>query len=781
MRIRVYSGRPRGRGSLPPLSEQGSIVLSQSSVSRSVVEGSTTPIVVDIQVTDGGPGAMSAVSVGTPSEAWLTAQIDSAAPPANITLTMDPTGLLESGSPYTATVQVTAANASNSPRTITWQQTITAAGGGGVTVVNGTLQRWDGGTGSVLVSNGFPLRPGDMTEADVTAREFTVEVNGVEQAVWCEAMRGRHNDGTVRSLLVQFNYNIPDATPIPCQFKIGQVRSTTDLGAVTATRLSNTVSGSGATLTWKAAALATDAEYLCATEMTGKPLMSLARMQTEDPDGYAFFKTAWDIHYNDIKTQSIGENNDPGATYDSNEAMYTHYLLTGDPFWWWEGVRRALWKVTGYFGQPAGATSYNPNPNVFAETEYAGATGIAPPEQHTQVYHGFAIAYLTTGYASFWALVNARCQYAVKSSWTSQAAVSANSSGVHTNHYGPRFNAMRFQPVLAAHMIDATRKISTPSGGNLFVDFPTHLPRILQAYLDHAYSTADYRDGLAVGSTGSTDMAFAIGDVAGDFPVFQTNLPALDFIHYYLNIHADSRIPAMVKGCVDAVLLNAVTPLASNYLGTGLNDVGLNVATYGTTYALNATAGRDGPPFSEGSPSTTLASGVSAGASTFTVADATGFAAGQLIRIGTGGTLEYRSIRTVAGTSITIGQTLKQATNSPLLQGHSSGEAVVRQTLNFDGNYWIVAPYTLPEVVTGCAFLKNLYPSDVVNGHTYAEWYAIVVDPANTQKTFLTWNWKLIGQLYGRHQGAPSLFIDGLPGSLPASIRVPTNHTTWPP
>lgn len=698
MRIRVYSGRPRGRGTLPPASDQGSIVLSQSSVSRSVVEGATTPIEVDVQVTDGGPGAISSVSLGAPSQAWLTAVIDSAAPPANITLTADPTGLLASGSPHSATVQVTGGNASNSPRTITWQQTITASGGAGVTVVNGTLQRWDGGTGSVLVSNGFVLRPGDMTEADVTAREFTVTVNGVEQAVWCEAMRGRHNDGSVRSLLVQFNYNIPNATPIPCQFLIGQVRSTTDLGAVTPTRISNSFANTGtvANATWKAAALATDAEYLCATELTGKPLMSLARMLTEDPEGYAYFKTAYDVHWNYIKNADIGAGISGGATYESVEALYTHYQLTGDPFWWWEAARRAYWRVVGYYGATTGST-YSPNPNVFAETEYTGG-GIAPSEPHSQVYYGFAVAYLATGYATFWSTVNARAQWGTFSSWTSQAAVSAYGSGIFHASYGPRFNTRFYQPLLAAHMIDATRKISTPSGGNMFVDFPTHLPRVVQAFLDHAYAKGDYRDGMTVGNVDCMDMVNLgrPGAVAGDFPTFQANLTAMDLIHYYLNIHADSRIPAMVKATVDAVLMNAIA-LSADAGGSGQADVGFGVASVGTTYVLNGTAGRDLP------------------------------------------------------------------------------------IASYHADYWKAAPYTLPEVVTGCAFLKNLYPVAVVNGHTYAEWYEIVVDPNNTYQTFTTWNWKLFGQLYGRHQGAPSLFIDGLPASLPSAVRVPTNHTTWPP
>jgi hypothetical protein len=696
MRIAVFSGRPHGRGTISgTVSQQGSIVLSQTDISRSAVEGSTAPIVVGLQVSNGGPGALSSVSLGAPSQSWLTAEIDSASPPANILLTVDPTGLLVSGSPYSATVQVTAANASNSPLTITWEQAITAAAGGGVTSVDGVVQRWDGGTGSVLVTNGFPLPEGLLTEADVTARKFTVMVNGVEQAIWCESARGHHEDLSPRSLLFQFNYNIPDATPIPCQFLIGQVRTTTDLSAVTATRISNSFANtaSEATATWKAAALPTDATYLCSTRLTFKPLMTLAAMQTADPAGYAFFKTAWDIHWNYIKNLEIA-NGISQSGYEKIDALLTHYCMTGDPFWWWEAMRRAYWMGVDYNGAMTTTTGYTPNPNVFMETEYHGG-GIATPEWQSQVYYGFASAYLASGYATWWAIVNTRAQFGTSAAWTAQAAVSAYNTGVFNDHYGPRFNTMRVQPVIAAYLIDATRKIQTPSFGNLFIDFPTHLPRCVQAYADHPYAKGDYRDGMTVGNTDCTDMSAQLGYQSGDFPVFQANLPAMDLITYYLNVKADAAIPAMVKGIVDAVLQNVVT-LATNVGGSGLNDTGYNLAAVGTTYGMNATAGRDLP------------------------------------------------------------------------------------TTSFNENYWRAAPYTLPEVVTGVAFLANFYPLEVVNGNTYAQWYAIVVDPDNTNASFLTWSWKLFGQLYGRHQGAPSLMIDGLP-TLPSTIRTPTNHTTWPP
>lgn len=99
---------------------------------------------------------------------------------------------------------------------------------------------------------------------------------------------------------------------------------------------------------------------------------------------------------------------------------------------------------------------------------------------------------------------------------------------------------------------------------------------------------------------------------------------------------------------------------------------------------LVASIGQDAAPGqgvvgTAGTGSTTLAGSVSAGASTITVASATGFASNQIVQIdvnsGTTTTSECRKI-TVSGTTFTLDQ--------PLTYAHSSGVAVVG----------VVAPYT---------------------------------------------------------------------------------------
>lgn len=68
-----------------------------------------------------------------------------------------------------------------------------------------TIARLDGGTGNVLVSNGVPLQPGQLMPGDVG--EVAVDVEGSEVQAYVEALEGRHSDGSVRFLLLQFSAN----------------------------------------------------------------------------------------------------------------------------------------------------------------------------------------------------------------------------------------------------------------------------------------------------------------------------------------------------------------------------------------------------------------------------------------------------------------------------------------------------------------------------------------------------------------------------------------------
>jgi hypothetical protein len=68
-----------------------------------------------------------------------------------------------------------------------------------------SLHRLDGGSGTVRVSSGIMLLPGQLQPSGVG--NVAVSVGGVEVPAYVEALHGRHKDGSVVSVLIQFDAN----------------------------------------------------------------------------------------------------------------------------------------------------------------------------------------------------------------------------------------------------------------------------------------------------------------------------------------------------------------------------------------------------------------------------------------------------------------------------------------------------------------------------------------------------------------------------------------------
>lgn len=90
-----------------------------------------------------------------------------------------------------------------------------------------TINRLVAGTGTTLVSNGIPLAQGYlMPGATNTVRLF---IGSTEQQIYCEALEGRHSDGSVVSLLVQVNTTLTYGTPVTATLALGVARGTSDI------------------------------------------------------------------------------------------------------------------------------------------------------------------------------------------------------------------------------------------------------------------------------------------------------------------------------------------------------------------------------------------------------------------------------------------------------------------------------------------------------------------------------------------------------------------------
>ena len=82
----------------------------------------------------------------------------------------------------------------------------------GVTTEPLKVQRLDGAAGTALVSNGIPLPPGALFPNELG--EARIDIAGIGEPALSVSALGRHGDGSVRSLFVQFSLDFPTAATV---------------------------------------------------------------------------------------------------------------------------------------------------------------------------------------------------------------------------------------------------------------------------------------------------------------------------------------------------------------------------------------------------------------------------------------------------------------------------------------------------------------------------------------------------------------------------------------
>jgi hypothetical protein len=194
------------------------------------------------------------------------------------------------------------------------------------------IQRFDGGSGTVQVSNAIPLAPGLLMPA--ATKNVQLFVNGIEQPIYVEVLQGRHADGSLRSILVQFNASIPAGQVLNGELAIGSARTTTDLARPTTGRS-----------TPAAVALPTDPNYLVSTDLVGPTLSADSTALA----GGAFARYDADFsQWADYQWTYSGADWSSGNYYDRAAIYYAFWVRTGNPEYWRRGTLMAVNYRTGY-------------------------------------------------------------------------------------------------------------------------------------------------------------------------------------------------------------------------------------------------------------------------------------------------------------------------------------------------------------------------------------------------------------------------------------------------
>jgi hypothetical protein len=232
-----------------------------------------------------------------------------------------------------------------------------------------SVQRFDGGSGTVTVTNGVCFRPGDIPASAMVARGgglgpnvpnlrvFVPTGDGNEKAVWVEVLNGRHADGSAKAVLIQFSHSVGGAA-ITSQIRLGEARLTTDISK-------QTLNAEPGTLIFPS-----DAAFLCAATPLWEPLVPM----TLRPPGS--FWDDWELRYS--SNAAAGYSNigsaayfnaavgDPangiavgsrvGNTYGHANGMYPwarhHYeffCMTGQGVYLYRAIRPPFWLYTDWW------------------------------------------------------------------------------------------------------------------------------------------------------------------------------------------------------------------------------------------------------------------------------------------------------------------------------------------------------------------------------------------------------------------------------------------------
>jgi len=530
------------------------MALSETAVTLSAITGAATPATVTIDVTSTNGSVLGVTSVGTITGTGA-ASITTSVLGHAVTISASAAAL--SAAAYVLTVPILDSLAPNSPETVTVTFNVTAAPAG--TTVQAEVLLFDDTAGSdVLVSMPFPFRPGDVVDADITDRKIRVYLDGAEQAVYCEALRGRHNDGSVRAALLQFRCAIPNSTAIPATVVLGSVRGTTDIAKTAVTQdvvYVRTLTPYGI----RARLLPTDTTYLCETQVAGIPLSPIA---DDAPELSQLAGPYFDNRFEALRTAEA-TNSSAASDYEHVRALVSQWCRTGETKFYTSAMSRARYLLE--YNMPATTnTGYNPNPNI----EGIATTGtVQSGETKSQRFWTYFTGYYLTGWGMFYTMVNAQAQQGLR--------VAQSNTYVRSSTENIRFNTRDLGAVYLSALMDATRPMSNPSGGSvplatLVNDLTSKIwtDATNRAYVESAGGSG-YRSGAWFVRQTVNNIANSATEI-GEWPVFQSALATRHMIDFYTMVYADSRLPAQIKAEVDRAIATS-GPLTTGEAGNNSN------------------------------------------------------------------------------------------------------------------------------------------------------------------------------------------------------------------
>lgn len=611
------------------------------------------------------------------------------------------------------------------------------------TEIEAQVVRNQSGSGECLISSGFPLPEGLVTEDMIVEGTIKVIVSGEEVAANISALRGRHYDDTIRSILIQFQYSLAENDTLPAKVIISaEPRKSADPDYIRPTL--ETVKNNNVIFP-------VGSEYLVPTDIYMRNLLPVGEGSSLEEMLYT--ELAED------RFDALADNENWGTSdYENVSAKIGMWArFGGDIKFWNEALKETLrwldYNTPKYdLDECPAAEVANPDQRDVSH----GHCGV-PAEWHFSRVYSYAQMYLLTGYRDFWGIVAHLAQR--QNRYIASKADALSAIPVTSEYDQPRYNyADRYGALIPALSIDATIPVRGKWWESDIQDWKQQAGWLLEALLENKWDlkwipfengSGDIpeRGSIIEQSDVSAELlgvftqkfsppsseempdkgfiqirassieggSFGVGDLSGigaeavgaeeseyrngkigtrswtarpePNPNFQTLFPATFLINYYLYVEVDERIPNVVKQQLDMVLNNSRKQIETdrNY---GQDGGYWGDPVYGNVYFQK----------------------------------------------------------------------------NPV-------------SLEDEARSW-----ELPMYVRMLAFVLKTLGDDEVNGATYSEWYKRFIDTANVSpQNVLTWQWKIFGQFYGWNQDTPWMMTqDSLVDFGPAEMRVPVQYNEIP-
>ena len=643
------------------------------------------------------------------------------------------------------------------------------------TIIVAKIVRNQTGTGSCLISSGFPVPPGLVTEQLVRAGKIKILVEGTEVPANVSALRGRHTDGTVRSILIQFSRTMAQNDELTANVIVdGGVRAYPD-PAYTRPTL--------AIVTNNNVIVPSDKNYLVITGITLRGLLPTGSGTTTEE---AFYSSMAINRFDWLS--SFPTINEVGGTanYENVSSIISLWARSGDVKYQKKAVEYILhWLPENTPDTTVQSPSCRDIVTVVnSDGRSGGQLCGMPSEWDFAKTLSYAQMYLLTGYRDFWGIVAVLAQFQ-QNMITSQSDAYANLEK-YQEWDTPRFNyATKYGALLAALMIDATIPVNGQWFDGRVYNWTNQITWTIDALnnwkWDFKWIHFNSGSGTVPAAGGTISHGGVTATLLGVYP-------ATHYGRTYNSMHDEQVFAGSAMPSEGYLMVNNISggsfTTGSLTISGGISATAMEPQI--TDYREGLVAG-----VRPNSPRGLTSTGDSSCIPIFQLIFPSHFLIDTYLYF-------YRDPR--------IPDIIQKQVDIILtnIRPKAPGDVYYKWTDPTWGTHSYVKPYSLenpvdtgasstcgggndampfelPEYARLIAFVIKTKGDATVNGALYSTWYDRVINTANAAPLLMNWLWKYYGQYYGWGQDAPWMMKQSsLTNYGPLTMRNPIQYTTIP-